>query len=136
MPEHMVGPNLDSYIEWTLEQWTLNKTLNVFTNEALESYLNQACDPARLHALCSDDLAGATTDRRIDLEDQSNSRKISIPTRVLYGAYGFPAKNGNAAPLRRSCSSDLDISVCEPGHFVMEENPQAVLDTFLPFFAN
>jgi haloacetate dehalogenase len=26
-------------------------------------------------------------------------------------------------------------AACESGHFVMEENPQAVLDTFLPFFA-
>jgi haloacetate dehalogenase len=40
MSEHMSGPSSDSYIEWTLEQWTLNKTLNVFTNEALESYRN------------------------------------------------------------------------------------------------
>ena len=65
-----------------------------------------------------------------------NARKISIPTKGLYGAHGFPAKNGNAAPLWQSWSSDLDISVCEPGHFVMEGNLQAVLDSFLPFFAN
>jgi haloacetate dehalogenase len=25
-------------------------------------------------------------------------------------------------------------ATCESGHFAMEENPQAVLDTFLPFF--
>ena len=136
MPEHMIGSNSDSYIEWTLEQWTLNKTLDVFTNEALESYRNQARDPARLHAMCSDYRAGATTDRRIDLEDQSKSRKILVPTKVLYGAHGFPAKNGNAVSLWQSWASDLGISVCESGHFVMEENPQAVLDTFLPFFAN
>ena len=86
--------------------------------------------------MCSDYRAGATTDRRIDLEDQSKSRKILVPTKVLYGAHGFPAKNGNAVSLWQSWASDLGISVCESGHFVMEENPQAVLDTFLPFFAN
>ena len=86
--------------------------------------------------MCADYRARATIDRRIDLEGQSKSRKISLPTEVLYGAHGFPAKNGNAVSLWQSCSSDLGIPVCMSGHFVMEKNPQAVLDTFLPFFAN
>ena len=86
--------------------------------------------------MCSDYRAGATTDRRIDLEDQSKSRKISSPTKALYVAHGFPAENGNVVSLWQSWSSYLDISVCESAHFVMEENPKAVLDTFLPFFAN
>ena len=86
--------------------------------------------------MCSDYRAGATTHRRIDLEDQSKSRKISSPTKALYVAHGFPAENGNAVSLWQSWSSELDISVCESAHFVMEENPKAVLDTFLPFFAN
>jgi haloacetate dehalogenase len=30
----------------------------------------------------------------------------------------------------------VEASICEAGHFVMEENPQAVLDVFLPFFKN
>ena len=86
--------------------------------------------------MCADYRSRATTDRRIHLEGQSKSRKISVPTKVLYEAHGFPAKNGNAVSLWQSWSSDLDMSVCESGHFVMEENLQAVLDTFLPFFAN
>jgi haloacetate dehalogenase len=86
--------------------------------------------------MCSDYRAGATTDRRIDLEDQSKSRKNSSPTKALYVAYGFPAESGNGVSLWPSWSSDLDVSVFESGHLVMEENPQAVLDTFLPFFAN
>ena len=86
--------------------------------------------------MCSDYQAGATADRRVDLEDQSKSKKISVLTNALYVAHGFPTKNGKAVSLWQSWSSDLDISVCQSGHFVMEEKPQAVLDTFLPFFAN
>jgi len=134
MPERMISADPDSYIDWTLTQWTLRQTLETFSPEALESYRAQARDPARVHAMCSDYRAGASFDRALDLKDKANEKRITSPIRFLYGAHGFPAKSGNAEELWRSWAADVEASVCESGHFVMEENHQAVLDAFLPFF--
>ena len=134
MPERMISADPDSYTDWTLTRWTLRQTLETFSPEALESYRAQARDPARVHAMCSDYRAGASFDRALDLKDKANEKRITSPIRFLYGAHGFPAKSGNAEELWRSWAADVKASVCESGHFVMEENHQAVLDAFLPFF--
>ena len=136
MPERLIGADPEGYIDWTLKQWTLRHMLDTFSPKALESYRAQARDPARIHAMCSDYRAGATFDRTLDLQDKANGKRITSPIRFLYGAHGFPSKSGNAAELWRGWAEDVEASVCESGHFVMEENHQAVLDTFVPFFDN
>ena len=135
MPERMISSDPDAYVDWTLTQWTLSHSLDTFSPEALESYRAQARDPARIHAMCSDYRAGASFDRALDLQDQAEGKRIAAHIRFLYGAHGFPAKSGNAAELWRGWADHVEASVCESGHFVMEENPQAVLDAFVPFFA-
>ena len=85
--------------------------------------------------MCADYRAGATADRQADLADRAAGRRITAPLRVLWGRHGFPARTGDPAGIWRSWASDVTDASCESGHFVMEENPQAVLDTFLPFFA-
>ena len=134
MPERMISSDPEAYINWTLTQWTLTHRLDTFSPKALESYRAQARDPARIHAMCSDYRAGASFDRALDLQDQAEGKIITAPIQFLYGAHGFPAKSGNPAELWRGWAKNVEASVCESGHFVMEENPQAVLDTFLPFF--
>ncbi len=136
MPARLIGADQDGYIDRILKQWTLRHMLDPFSPEALESYRAQARDPARIHAMCSDYRAGATFDRTLDLQDKANGKRITSPIRFLYGAHGFPSKSGNAAELWRGWAEDVEASVCESGHFVMEENHQAVLDAFVPFFDN
>ena len=135
LPESMIGADPLAYVDWTLAQWTQSKSLNTFSPAALESYRKQAQDPARIHAMCSDYRAGASFDRSLDEEDKRAGRQIAVPLRLLYGAHGFPAKSGNAAEIWRSWAQQVEASVCDAGHFVMEENPQAVLSAFEPFFA-
>ena len=135
LPESMIGADPLAYVDWTLAQWTQSKSLNTFSPAALESYRKQAQDPARIHAMCSDYRAGASFDRSLDEEDKRAGRQIAVPLRLLYGAHGFPAKSGNAAEIWRRWAQQVEASVCDAGHFVMEENPQAVLSAFEPFFA-
>ena len=136
MPERMISSDPEAYIDWTLTQWTLNHSLENFSPKALETYRTQARDPARIHAMCSDYRAGASFDRNLDLQDQAEGKRIAAPIQFLYGAHGFPAKSGNPAELWRGWADNVEASICESGHFVMEENPQAVLDAFVPFFAD
>lgn len=135
LPERMIGADPATYLDWTLASWTLGKSLAAFPAEALDSYRAQMCDPARVAAMCADYRAGATTDRRIDLADRAAGRRIAAPLRFLWGRHGFPARTGDPAGIWRNWARDVSDMACESGHFVMEENPQAVLDCFLPFFA-
>lgn len=135
LPERMISADPQAYIDWTLQGWTLAKSLDAFPPGALESYRMQARDPARIAAMCADYRAGATTDRHHDQADLAAGRRITTPLRFLWGRHGFPARTGDPAGIWRKWASDVTDAACESGHFVMEENPAAVLDTFLPFFS-
>ncbi len=135
LPERMIGADPVAYVDWTLAQWTLSKSLDTFSPAALESYRKQVRDPTRVHAMCSDYRAGATFDRALDEEDKIAGKQISAPLRLLCGAHGFPAKSGNATEVWRRWAQRVEASFCDAGHFVMEENPQAVLSAFESFFA-
>lgn len=134
LPERMIGADPATYIDWTLAQWTLGKSLGVFDETALTSYRAQALDPDRLHAMCADYRAGATFDRALDAADKAARRQIAAPLHFLYAQSGFPARTGDPLALWRAWAPQVTGGSCTSGHFAMEENPQAVLDAFLPFF--
>jgi haloacetate dehalogenase len=134
LPERMINADPVAYIDWTLTSWVQGKSLAVFPQASLESYRAQAKDPARIHAMCADYRAGATTDRRDDEADRAAGRRIAAPLHFLYGHHGFPARTGDPAGIWRNWADQVTAEVCDSGHFVMEENPDAVLAAFLPFF--
>lgn len=134
LPERMIGADPVAYIDWTLGSWTREKTLDAFPLAALASYRAQAREPARIAAMCADYRAGATIDRALDEADRAAGRKIGVPLRFLWAEGGFPARTGDPARLWRRWADEVTDSSCVSGHFAMEENPQAVLDCFLPFF--
>lgn len=134
LPEQMIGADPTAYINWTLQSWTLTKTLDIFSPEALASYRAQATDPAHLHAMCADYRAGASFDR--DLDQADRGRHIAAPLQFLWAESGFPARTGDPLGLWRKWAPEVTGQSCISGHFAMEENPQAVLDCFLPFFAD
>ena len=133
LPERMIGADPRAYIDHTLKAWTLTQSLDIFSPAALASYRAQAADPAHLHGMCADYRAGATFDRALDRADRQAGRKIGVPLRFLWARGGFPAQSGDPAGLWRKWADDVSDASCDSGHFVMEENPEAVLDCFLPF---
>ena len=135
LPERLIGADPAAYIDHTLRNWTREKSLAVFAPEALASYRAQARDPARLAAMCADYRAGAGTDRAHDEADRATGRTIAAPLRFLWAEGGFPARTGDPAGIWRRWAGDVTDASCVSGHFVAEENPAAVLDTFGPFFA-
>lgn len=136
LPERMIGADPVGYIDWTLQSWTLAQSLDAFPPEALESYRAQARDPTRIHAMCADYRAGATFDRALDNADRAAGRKITAPVRFLWAENGFPARTGDPAGAWRAWADDVTDASCISGHFAMEEVPDAVLATFLPFFGD
>jgi haloacetate dehalogenase len=135
LPERMIGADPVAYADWTLRSWTLAKSLDVFPQAALDSYRAQMADPARCAAMCADYRAGATFDRAADEADRAAGRRIGAPLRFLWAEGGFPASTGAPAEVWRRWAGQVSDASCTSGHFVMEENPRAVLDCFLPFFS-
>jgi haloacetate dehalogenase len=133
LPERMIGADPVAYIDHTLRSWTLGRTLDTFPSEALASYRVQASDPARIAAMCADYRAGATFDRALDEADLKAGRKIAAPVHFLWAEGGFPGQTGDPAALWRRWAGEVTDRSCRSGHFVMEENPGAVTDAFLPF---
>ena len=134
LPETMIGADPVAYIDWTLAAWTRARTLTPFHPVALASYRAQASDPAHLAAMCADYRAGATFDRALDNADRAARRKIRAPLHFLWARAGFPAQTGDPAGIWRDWATNLTDSSCDTGHFVMEEDPAAVIAAFLPHF--
>lgn len=130
MPERLIGADPVGWLDHTLASWSGSGTLAAFSAAALASYRIQIADPARLHAMCADYRAGATTDRRLDESDLAAGRRIEAPVRFLWAEGGFPARTGDPAGLWRVWASDVEDASCRSGHFVMEETPRDFLDFF------
>lgn len=134
LPERMIGADPGYFIDTMLGRWTLAKSLDALPPESVAAYRAQMADPARVAAMCADYRAGATTDRADDEADRAAGRKIAAPMHFLHAKGGFPARTGIAATAWQGWAAQVTTSSCDSGHFVMEENPQAVLDAFLPHF--
>lgn len=134
LPERMIASDPVAWLDHTLQGWTKAKSLDCFPVSSLASYRLQAQEPARIHAMCADYRAGATTDRAHDMADRDAGHRITAPLHFLWGRHGFPARTGDPAGIWRRWADQVTDTSCDTGHFVMEENPQAVLDAYLAFF--
>jgi haloacetate dehalogenase len=133
LPERMIGDDPVWWLERLLASWSRTGDLSGFDPAALEGYRAQIRDPARLAAMCADYRAGAGPDRTLDAADRAAGRRIAAPLRFLWAEDGFPARTGDPLGLWRAWAPGVTGRSCVAGHFVMEENPAAVLETFLPF---
>ncbi|RRH78038.1 alpha/beta fold hydrolase [Falsigemmobacter faecalis] len=134
MPERLISADPLPWLDHTLTSWLRSHDLADLPPAALESYRAQIQQPERVHAMCADYRAGATTDRRIDEASRAGGEKITAPLSYLWAEKGFPAKSGDPLGLWRGWATDLTGASCLSGHFVQEENPKAVIEQFLPFF--
>lgn len=134
LPESLIGAAPQAFIDRLMTAWTQGKSLAPLDPVALDSYRAQAADPAHLTAMCADYRAGATTDRADDESDRAAGRRIAAPLHFLWAEGGFPARAGNPRAAWQAWAEQVTDSCCRSGHFVMEENPQAVLSAFLPHF--
>lgn len=135
LPERMIAPDPVGYLEWTLAAWSHKGSLADFHADALADYRRAYAEPARIRAYCEDYRAGAGIDRTLDEADRREARRIEAPLHFVWSDDGFPARTGD--PLGLWCDWAHYVTgeaVSGAGHFVAEENPQAVLDAFLPFF--
>ncbi|KAL4774492.1 Alpha/Beta hydrolase protein [Aspergillus nidulans var. acristatus] len=143
-PEKMIGKEDKGrlFLEQALSSWTAAGTLQAFSDTAMERYREAYCDEQRIHATCEDYRAGAYFDRVYDEEDLEKGNKIQVPVLAVWGEEGgftgpkkSEAKKEQEGPLevwQRYCV-DLRGKGLNCGHFIPEEDPQALADEILQF---
>ena len=137
LPETLINAAPDAFLDHLLSGWAGPMGLDAFEPAALAAYRAQMREPARVHAMCEDYRAGATTDWELDTADRAAGRKISAPMHFLWAEDGFPASTGGPEELWRAWADQVTAEqVTGCGHFVQEERPDAVAAAFLPFFAD
>ncbi len=120
-----------------MAQGTGTGDLSVFDPRAFEHYLAANRDPLRIHAGCEDYRAGAYQDYDHDAADLAARKKITVPMLTLWGGKG--SRGGGLAGASRYAGA-IGRAMCaasrsRSGHYLPEENPQAVAKAMLAFFS-
>ena len=106
-----------------------------FDDRALNEYV-RCFTPKTIHGSCEDYRAAATIDLEHDDADHQAGRKISAPTLALWGRRSGVGRfyGGDILPVWREAATDVTGGPLETGHYLAEEDPQAVLAAFARFF--
>jgi haloacetate dehalogenase len=89
--------------------------------------------PERVHAVCEDYRAGASYDRIADDADRRAGKRITCPTLVLWGSDYIGKGSSLVLDTWKEWCTDVSGSEIRSGHFLAEENPDAMLAAVLPF---
>ena len=133
LPEMLIEPNPVGYLDYTLASWTKAKDLSSFSEEALAEYRLHYATPEHIHATCNDYRAGATYDLVADEADRAANRKIACPTLAVWGNAGIPSETDSPLATWREWCTTVEGHGVDSGHFIPEENPQALLAALTPF---
>ena len=139
-PETMISGNEGGriYLEHTLASWTAVKSLESFDAVAMEKYREAYCNEEKIHTTCEDYRAAAFFDKVYDEEELEKGRKIEVPVLAVWGERGLFAeqmegkKDGPLDVWRRYCKSVQGKGLA-CGHFIPEEDPEALAREILQF---
>ncbi len=135
-PEQTIASDPDAYFEKLLSTWTQQQSLRAFDARAVAMYRAAWRDPSRIHAMCEDYRAGATSEVEADAADAAAHKTISSPTLVLNGDF-YLTRGGVETPLevwRRTFAPDARGGMIDSGHFLAEENAEDTIAILKAFF--
>lgn len=133
LPEMLIEQAPVAFLDYTLASWTKSKNLAAFDESALAEYRFHYATPEHVHATCNDYRAGFTADLKADAADRSSGKTIQCPTMSIVGEKGIPRQAQDAGDPWRNWCRDIRGHSIDSGHFVAEENPQAMLQLLVPF---
>jgi haloacetate dehalogenase len=107
--------------------------LKPFPPEVLAEYERCASNPATIHGFCEDYRAAAGIDLEHDRADIAAGRQLTRPLLALWGGKGVVARCFDVLAEWRAVASDVRGHALDCGHYLAEEEPQALLEAVLPF---
>ena len=135
LPEHMIGADPNFFLDEHFE--VQNGTPGALTAEALQQYRRCFCTPETIHATCEDFRAAAEIDLDMDEADEKAGHKIEAPVLALWGAKGAVGKLWNVLDVwNQRANAPAQGRALDSGHYLAEEQPEAVLQEFLRFFSD
>lgn len=129
-PERLIGADPDYF--WCRKCCSGKDGSHPFARQALQEYLDAFRDPATIHASCEDYRAAYGIDRA---HDDAETKRLPMPVLALWGEHGVIAANFDCLALWRERAEDVRGHPLPGGHYLAEEIPEAVLNAWLPFFA-
>lgn len=129
LPERMIGEDPERWLRGRLAAWA--RTKRAFNPQAVAEYIRCFSQPECIRATCDDYRAAAG----IDLEhDRSDTRKVTAPVLVLWGATGFVGQHYDVLREWRTCAQHVIGAGLDCGHFLPEEKPRETGDLLTEFF--
>ena len=136
LPETMIGGDPRFYLHWKLGSWGAGGT-SFIEPQALAEYERCFCTPDAIHAACEDYRASAGIDLEHDRASRDGGEKIACNLHLLWGRRGIIELLFQPLALwRAQCAGEVTGQALESGHFIPEEQPGAMADTVLAFFAD
>jgi haloacetate dehalogenase len=136
-PETMIGKDPIFFFNWRAAAGTKIKSLSAFDPRALAHYHAFFNDPVRIHAVCEDYRAGATTDLTHDEVDRAAGRRIDCPLLAMWGtAGGVPAETDDPLATWREWATDVRGFGIDCGHYLAEEATQPTAKVLIDFFTS
>lgn len=133
LPEMLIEQRYVAFLDYTIASLTKTRDLSAFDERALAEYRSFISIPERIHSTCNDYRAGRTYDFDADKADYDAGRKITCPVQVLWGDTGVPDAAGKTLAIWEDWAEDLRGGPIDSGHFIPEENPDAMMSQLLPF---
>jgi haloacetate dehalogenase len=102
-----------------------------FDDRALAEYV-RCFTPKTIHGSCEDYRAAAGIDLDHDEADHQAGRKIAPPALVMWGRRSHTGRfyGGDLLSIWREAASDVNGGALDTGHYLAEEAPLAVIETF------
>ncbi|MBI1848345.1 MAG: alpha/beta hydrolase [Candidatus Rokubacteria bacterium] len=130
LPEALTEGREEIYLRHFYRSGTWNPA--AIEEEAIQEYVRCFRQPGAMRAGFEDYRAGATVDLEHDGADRE--KKIRAPTLVLWGgARRTPQAQDMVAIWKPRCEQVEGHAIPDSGHFIPEEQPQAVADAILKF---
>ncbi|WP_327590246.1 alpha/beta hydrolase [Nonomuraea sp. NBC_00507] len=122
LPERLAGQDVRGYLGYFFEKWAVQRSrLDV------EEYVRAFEQPGALRAGFEDYRASFPHDAQHDDADWDADRRLEMPVLALWGAAGLPS-SVPVLDIWRDYALDVrGAEIPECGHFLAEEQPDAVL---------
>ena len=132
LPEHLIGLDPEFYLRHHLK--VQSKTPGAIEEDAIREYLRWYT-PETIHAICEDYRAASGIDLEFDRADDAAGHLVSAPMLVLWGAKGTVGHLYDVLDVWRAKCERVTGRALDCGHFLPEEQPDAVAAEFEAFFA-
>lgn len=131
-PETLLAANPAYFINFNLEKKIGPTARENFPSDIMAEYVRHFSNPQTIHGISEDYRASATIDRTHN--DVDRDKQLTVPTLVLWGGDGIVGKLWDVLEGWKPTIPDVKgQAVKNCGHFVPEEQPQAVYEAVTQF---